>query len=66
MPQPFSASRLRRSPSFRRLTGVTVATFDRMLGQLRGSWDAAQHQKLKPGRPWETATGFTHLTVLWR
>lgn len=52
MTQPFSACRLRRRSRFRRLTGVTVATFERMLGQLRGSWDAAPRQKRKPRRSW--------------
>lgn len=64
MTQPFSARRLRRSPSFRRLTGGTVATFDRMLGQLRAPWDAAQRQKRKPGRPWETGGLEDHLLVM--
>lgn len=64
MTQPFSARRLRRSPSFRRLTGVTVATFDRMLGQLQAPWDAAQRQKRKPGRPWETGGLEDHLLVM--
>lgn len=48
MSQPFSAARLRRSASFRRLTGVSVATFDAMLGRLRGPWDQAQADKRKP------------------
>jgi hypothetical protein len=48
MSQPFPASRLRRSPSFRRLTGVSVATFERMLGQLREPWDSQERRKLKP------------------
>ena len=52
MSQPFSAGRLRRSPSFRRLTGVSVATFDRMLGRLREPWDGQERRKLKSGRPW--------------
>jgi len=52
LPHPFSASRLRRSASFHRLTGVSVATFDQMLARLRGPWDAAARRKAKPGRPW--------------
>lgn len=64
MGQPFSASRLRGSPSFRRLTGVTVATFDHMLGQLREPWDAQERRKLKSGRPWETGGLEDHLLVM--
>jgi hypothetical protein len=51
VPSPFSAARLRRSESFQRLTGISVETFDAMLGQLRGPWDAAQRAKAKEGRP---------------
>ena len=54
MSKPFSAARLRRGASFRRLTGVSVATFDAMVHQRRGPWDARERRKLKSGRPWET------------
>jgi hypothetical protein len=53
MPRQFSAARLRRSASFLRLTGVTVAVFDEMLSQLRGPWATAQDRKAKSGRPRE-------------
>jgi len=62
--RPFSASRLRRNPSFRRLTGVSVATFDQMLKQLRCPWDVAQRRKAKSGRPWEVGGLEDHLLVL--
>ena len=47
----FSAARLRRSSSFLRLTGVSVAVFDAMLAQLRDPWDAQQARKARSGRP---------------
>ncbi len=64
MSRPLSAARLRRSASFRRLTGISTATFGRMLKQLRGSWDQMQHRKRKPGRPWEIGGLKDHLLVL--
>ena len=64
MPHPFSASRLRRSASFHRLTGVSVATFDRMLALLHGPWDAAERRKAKSGRPREIGGLEDHLLVL--
>ena len=64
MPQLFSAARLRRSASFRRLTGVSVATFDQMLRQLRDPWDAAQRSKPKSGRPWEVGGLEDHLLIM--
>lgn len=64
MPPPFSAARMRRSASFRRLTGVSVATFDRMLAQLRGPWEAADRRKAKSGRPREIGGLEEHLLVL--
>lgn len=64
MPRPFSVSRLRRSASFRRLTGVSVTTFDQMLKQLRGPWEAAQKRKHKSGRPWEVGGLEDHLLIL--
>ena len=61
---PLSAARLRRSVSFRRLTGVSVTTFDQMLKQLRGPWEQAQRRKRKSGRPWEIGGLEDHLIVL--
>lgn len=64
MPSPFSATRLRRSASFHRLTGISVETFDTMLGQLRGPWDAAQRAKVKDGRPHDIGGLEDHLLVM--
>jgi hypothetical protein len=64
LPHPFSAARLRRSASFRRLTGVSVATFDQMSARLRRPWDAAERRKAKPGRPREIGGLEDHLLVL--
>ena len=64
MPRQFSAVRLRRSASFLRLTGVTVAVFDEMLSRLRGPWTAAQHRKAKSGRPWEVGGLDDHLLIM--
>lgn len=64
MSRPLSAARLRRSASFRRLTGVSATTFDRMLEQLRGPWEQMQRRKRKPGRPWEIGGLEDHLLVL--
>ena len=64
MPHLFSAARLRRSASFRRLTGVSVATFDRMLKQLRDPWEATQRSKPKSGRPWEVGGLEDHLLIM--
>ena len=64
MPHLFSASRLRRSASFHRLTGVSAATFDQMLARLRGPWDAAARRKAKSGRPWGIGGLEDHLLVL--
>ncbi len=50
MNQSFSVHRLRRSPNSRRLTGITVAMFDQMLGQLQELWDAEQRRKRKPAQ----------------
>jgi hypothetical protein len=62
--RPLSAAHLRRSASFRRLTGISTATFDRMLKQLRGPWEQMQRRKRKPGRPWEIGGLEDHLLVL--
>ena len=64
MPHPFSASRLRHSASFHRLTGVSVATFDQMLARLRGPWEAAERRKAKSGRPRGIGGLEDHLPVL--
>ena len=64
MSQPFSAARLRRSASFRRLTGISVTTFDTMLRQLRDPWDKMQASKRKSGRPWETGGLEDHLLIM--
>ena len=40
----FSAARLRRGKSFRRLTGVSVATFEQMVKHLRAGWKAEQRR----------------------
>lgn len=51
MPRRLSPLQLRRSACFRRLTGVNVATYDRMVAQLRAPWEAAERPKTKSGRP---------------
>lgn len=63
MGHPFSAARVRRSPSFPRLTGVSLAVFDDMLGQLAGPWAAAQKSKRKSGRPLDIGGLEDHLLV---
>lgn len=64
MSRPFSAALLRGSPSFRRLTGVSVATFDRMVASLTAPWDKQQARKLKSGRPSDLGGLDDHLLVL--
>lgn len=64
MARSFSAARLRRSASFLRLTGVTVAVFDEMLGKLRGPWEAGQAGKIKSGRPSGVGGLEDHLLVM--
>jgi hypothetical protein len=59
-----SASQLRRSSCFRRLTGVSVATFDKMVAQLRTPWEAAERRKTKSGRPWEVDGLENHLLIM--
>ena len=60
----FSAARLRRSPSFQRLTGVSVSVFDTMIGQLADPWDAAQRRKRKSGHPRNVGGLEDHLLVM--
>lgn len=55
---------MRRSGSFRRLTGISVTSFDQMLKQLRGPWESAQRGKAKSGRPWEVGGLEDHLLIL--
>jgi Helix-turn-helix of DDE superfamily endonuclease len=62
--QLLSAARLRRSASFRCLTGVSAATFEQMLKQLRAPWAEMQRSKGKSGRPWEIGGLEDHLLVL--
>jgi len=64
MSRPFSCARLRRSRSFKRLTGVSVADFDRMLTRLEGPWRHAQAKKVRTGRPWETGGLEDHLLIM--
>jgi len=59
-----SAARLRRSASFRRLTGVSAATFEQMLKRLQAPWTEMQRSKRKSGRPWEIGGLEEHLLVL--
>jgi hypothetical protein len=61
---PLSAARLRRSASFRRLTGVSAATFEQMLKRLQAPWTEMQRGKRKSGRPWEIGGLEDHLLVL--
>jgi hypothetical protein len=58
------SAQLRRSACFRRLTGVSVATFDRMVAHLRAPWDAAERRKAKSGRPWEVGGLEDHLLIM--
>jgi hypothetical protein len=55
MPCRSFSAQIRRSACFRRVTGVSVTTFDRMLAQLRIPWKAAELRKAKSGRPCEVA-----------
>ena len=64
MAHALSASQLRRSTCFRRLTGVSVVTFDRMVEQLRTSWEATERRKTKSGRPWEVGGLENHLLIM--
>ena len=64
MPNRLSFPRLRRSACFRRLTGVSVETFDRMVAQLRAPWEAAERRKAKSGRPWEVGGLEDHLLIM--
>jgi hypothetical protein len=64
VPNRLSPAELRRSACFRRLTGVSVATFDRMVAQLRTPWEAAERRKAKSGRPWEVGGLENHLLIM--
>lgn len=64
MPRQCTAARLRRSASFVRLTEVTIAVFDDMLGRLGGPWNAVQRRKAKSGRPWEVGGLEDHLLIM--
>ena len=67
MSRPFSAARLRASPSFLRLSGVSVATFDGMLKQLASPWEKARRprrHKAKPGRPSDVGGLEDHLPIM--
>jgi hypothetical protein len=64
MPSRFSACRLRRSASFHCLTGVSVASFERMPAPLRGPWEAAERGQAKSGRPRAIGGLAEHLLVL--
>lgn len=64
MPKLLPSAQLRRSACFRRLTGVSVATFDGMVAQLRAPWDAAERRKAKSGRPWEVGGLEDHLLIM--
>jgi hypothetical protein len=41
-----------------------VATFDRMVAQLRTPWEAAERRKAKSGRPWEVGGLENHLLIM--
>jgi hypothetical protein len=56
--------RLLRSACFRRLTGVSVPTFDGMVAQLRAPWEAAERRKAKSGRPREVGGLEDHLLIM--
>jgi hypothetical protein len=64
MSRPFSCALLRRSPGFRRLIGVEVAVFDRMLARLEGPWERVQRRKVKSGRPFEIGGLEDHLMLM--
>lgn len=64
MPRRLSPLQLRRSACFRRLTGVSVATYDRMVAQLQAPWEAAERRKAKSGRPWEVGGLEDHLLIM--
>ena len=64
MPRRSFSAQLRRSACFHRLTGVHVATFERMVAQLRAPWEAAERRKTKSGRPWEVGGLEDHLLIM--
>ena len=64
MSRPFSATLLRASPSFVRLTGVSLPTFDKLFTQLSGPWTRLQRRKRKSGRPSDIGGLEDHLLVM--
>jgi hypothetical protein len=64
MSRPFSATLLRASPSFVRLTGVSLSTFDKLFTQLSGPWAGLQRRKRKSGRPSDIGGLEDHLLVM--
>jgi len=64
VPRRSFSAQLRRSACFHRLTGVHVATFERMVAQLRAPWEAAERRKTKSGRPWEVGGLEDHLLIM--
>src|SRR3954453_18723856 len=58
--------RLRRAPmAFRRLTGITPAAFDRLLGQLTPRYEQAEARRRdRPGRKRKPGGGRKHALVL--
>src|SRR5271156_3247404 len=64
MSRPFSATLLRASPSFVRLTGVSLPTFDKLFAQLSGPWARHQRRKRKSGRPSDIGGLEDHLLVM--
>ena len=64
MSRPFSATLLRATPSFVRLTGVSLSTFDKLFTQLSGPWARLQRRKRKSGRPSDIGGLEDHLLVM--
>ena len=64
MPRRLSPLQLRRGACFRRLIGVSVATYHRMVAQLRAPWEAAERRKAKSGRPREVGGLEDHLLIM--
>jgi hypothetical protein len=64
MSKAFSAQRLRQSPSFVRLTGVSADTFQTMLQDLATPWDAMLRARRKSGRPTDVGGLEDHLLIM--